>query len=385
MVAHLGVLVNAGSRDEQEEEHGMAHLVEHILFKGTTRRKAYHIISRMEDVGGEINAYTTKEETALYTSFMKQDYERGIELLHDIIDHSFCPEKELAREKEVIIDEINSYLDNPSEQIFDDYEEQLFRDQPIGRNILGTPASLGGIGRSGVLDFIGAHYRRDKLVIASVGDISFEKLTGLVGKYFGTGSIAASARERVPAREVSPFYNKVDKNTHQVHYILGNTAYPLHDEQRIPLHLLNNILGGPGLNTRLNMTLREKNGLSYHAESHYSPYSDTGVFCVYFSSEKDKMDKSLKAVFREFKKLKEQKMGTLQLHRAKKQLMGQIAISSENHENLMLTMAKSFQVFDRFDSLEETAEKIYAITETRLLEIANEVFREDALSHLVFV
>jgi len=376
--------MNTGSRDEKADQHGIAHLVEHMLFKGTKKRKAYHIISRMEDAGGEINAYTTKEETAIYTSFMKQDYERSVELLFDILYDSVFPENELLKEKEVIIDEINSYLDNPSEQIFDDFEEQLFHSQAIGRNILGSSESLKKIHRKDIIDFTGIYYPTDELVICSVGNISFKKLVRLVGKYFGKVPGKSRTENRVAISDTSPCSNKLEKNTHQVHFIIGNLAYPLHDERRIPLHLLNNILGGPGLNTRLNMTLREKNGLSYHAESHYNPYSDTGVFCVYFSSEKQKMDKSLKVVLGEFKKLRDKKLGSQQLHKAKKQLLGQIAIAAENHENLMLNMAKSFLVFNRFDSLEEIASKIEKISNSQLLGIANEIFQEDHLSQLIF-
>ena len=385
MVAHFGILMNTGSRDEKPAQHGMAHLVEHMLFKGTKKRKAYHILSRMEDAGGEINAYTTKEETAVYTSFMKEDYERSIELLSDILNNSVFPENELLKEKEVIIDEINSYLDNPSEQIFDDFEEKLFHAQAIGRNILGTSASLGKTNRKGLTDFFQQNYHTDEMVLSSVGDISFPLLIRLVEKYFGKVPGKSRPENRIAITETTPFANKVEKNTYQAHFIIGNLAYPLLDERRIPLHLLNNILGGPGLNTRLNMTLREKNGLSYHAESHYNPYSDTGVFCVYFSSEKQKMDKSLNVVLQEFKKLREKKLGSLQLHKAKKQLLGQIAIAAENHENLLLTMAKSLLVFNRFDSMEEIAAKIEMISDSQLLGIANEIFREEHLSHLIFI
>ena len=384
LIAHLGILMNTGSRDEAAHEHGAAHLTEHMLFKGTTKRKAYHIISRMEDVGGEINAYTTKEETGLYTSFLKQDYGRALELIHDVIFHSSFPRKEITREKEVIIDEINSYLDSPSELIFDDFEDLLFAGQPIGRNILGTADSLNSINREELMDFVGKNYFTEEMVLSSVGDIPFNNLINLAGKYFNNVPAKKRSGKRVPVALNNPSEKTLLKNTFQAHSIIGTTAYSFMDELRYGLALLNNILGGPGLNTRLNMSLRERNGYSYHAESHYSPYSDSGVVCVYFSGDKNKLEKSSRVVFRELKKLREQKLGTLQLHRAKKQLMGQVAISAENHESLMLSMAKSFLIFNRFDSLEETGRKIDKITAGQIISIANDILEERKLSRMVY-
>jgi predicted Zn-dependent peptidase len=384
IIAHLGIIMNTGSRDEEIHEHGSAHLVEHMLFKGTEKRKAYHIISRIEDAGGEINAYTTKEETCLYTSFLKQDYGRTLELIHDVIFHSSFPQKEISREKEVIIDEINSYLDNPSELIFDDFEDLLFTGQPIGRNILGTAGSLNGINRNELTDFIGKNYFTEEMVLSSVGNIPFKKLVSLAGKYFNGVPGKRRSGKRYPVAVSKPDNKTLVKNTFQVHSIIGTTAYSYMDKKRYGLHLLNNILGGPGLNTRLNMSLRERNGYSYHAESHYSPYSDSGVVCVYFSGDKNKLEKSTRVVLRELRKLREKKLGTLQLHRAKKQLMGQIAISAEHHEGLMLAMAKSFLIFNKFDSLEETGRKIENITAEHIMDIANEILDERKLSKMVY-
>jgi predicted Zn-dependent peptidase len=384
LIAHLGIIMNTGTRDEALHEHGMAHLAEHMLFKGTAKRKAYHIISRLEDAGGEINAYTTKEETCLYTSFLKQDYGRALELIQDVIFHSTYPQKEISREKEVIIDEINSYLDNPSELIFDDFEELLFNGQPIGRNILGTAESLNSINRKELTDFMGANYFTDEMVLCSVGNISFRRLVSLAGRYFSEVPDKRRTGKRLPVAGYQPSEKTILKNTYQAHSIIGATAYSFMDERRFGMHLLNNILGGPGLNTRLNMSLRERNGYSYHAESHYSPYSDSGVVMVYFSGDKNKLDKSSRVVMRELRKLREEKLGTLQLHRAKKQLMGQVAISAENHESLMLSMAKSYLIFNKFDSLEETGKKIDNITAEQINGIANEIFTESRLSRLAY-
>ena len=385
LVAHMGLIMGTGSRDELELEHGMAHFFEHMVFKGTRKRKAYHILSRLEDVGGEINAYTTKEETCVYASFMKEDYARAMELLQDILFHSAFNEKEIGREKEVIIDEINSYFDSPGELIFDDFEEQLYTGQSIGRNILGSPKSLAGFNQEDLLRFVSNNYLSDEMVICSVGNISFPRLKKGIEKYFSQVPFKSRNQQRQGIRPYDPTSITLQKDTYQAHCIIGNLAYDLNDERRIGLHLLNNIIGGPGLNTRLNLSLREKNGYSYHTESHYSPYSDTGVLSVYFSSDKSKLEQSNKVVIREFSKLREKKLGTLQLSKAKRQLMGQIAISAENHETLMLSMAKSYLVYNKFDDLVEIGKKIDRITAEEILEIANEVLDNAKLSSLTFI
>jgi predicted Zn-dependent peptidase len=384
VIAHAGLIINTGSRDEKEHEHGIAHLIEHMVFKGTQKRKAYHIISRLEDVGGEINAYTTKEETCVYASFMKEDYSRAIELLKDIVFDSVFPNKEIMREKEVITDEINSYYDNPAELIFDDFEEQVYMGQQIGRNILGTPDSLAGISRDDILNFIRDHYHTDQMVICFVGGTSPGRLKKSMERNFG--EIPANYRQqgRSAPGEYRASYINCPKNTYQSHCIIGNIGYDLYHERRIGLHLLNNIIGGPGLNTRLNMSLRERNGYSYHTESHFSPYSDTGILSVYFSGDKSKLERSRKVVMREFGRLRDQKLGTLQLHRAKRQLFGQIAISSENYETRMLSMIKSYLVYDKIDSLEEIGRKIDGISSSEILEIANEILDVNKLSSLTY-
>lgn len=385
VVAHMGLLVNTGSRDEQPHEHGMAHFIEHMVFKGTRKRKAYHIASRLEDVGGEINAYTTKEETCIYTSFMKGDYSRAMELLKDIVFDSSFPEREIMREKEVINDEINSYLDSPGELIFDDFEDQVYNGESIGRNILGTPESLEGMKRKDILEFFKNNYHTDQMVICSVGNITSARLLKLAEKNFGL--IRGNNRQvpRIPLGNYQAAHVTTQKETFQAHCIIGNIGYDLQHERRIGLHLLSNIIGGPGLNTRLNMSLREKNGYSYHTESHFSPYSDTGIMSVYFSSDKSKLERSRKVVLREFARLRDQKLGTLQIHKAKRQLLGQIAISSENNETQMLSMAKSYLIYNKIDGLPEIEKKIQAITPGEILEIANEILEEKQLSSLTFL
>jgi predicted Zn-dependent peptidase len=384
-VGHMALLMNTGSRDELDREHGMAHLIEHLLFKGTQKRKAYHIISRLEDVGGDINAYTTKEETCIYASFLKGDYARAAELMKDVVFQSVFPQKELKKEKDIIIDEINSYLDDPAELIFDEFEDQIFQGNPIGRNILGTAETLGKIERADVLQFLNDNYGTDEMVISSVGNISLNRLLKIITLNFGDIPLKIRRRQRVILDNYNPGNLIKEKDTFQVHSLTGTRAYKVRDERRITLHLLNNILGGPGLNSRLNMSLREKNGYSYQTESHYTPYSDTGVMNIYFSCDKNKLNQCRNIISREFHKLRNQKLGTLQLHKAKKQLIGQVAISAENYESLMFSMAKSYMIFNKFESLEEIKEKIDAITPEQLVEIANDVLDDKRLFNLTYI
>ncbi len=382
LVAHFGFIVLTGSRDEEEDEHGMAHFIEHVIFKGTKKRKNYHIISRLEDVGGEINAYTTKEETCVHASFLKEDYRRAIELIYDICFNSVFPEKEISKEKSVILDEILSYKDNPSELIFDDFEEQVFHGLPIGRNILGTPENLEKFDRNSIRKFIGNNYSTSEMVICCVGDLNFGKLVLFCKQYFGSVESKNRKKLRVPPNGYKPEFKSLEKNTFQNHCMLGNIAYKLDDKRRIGLLLLSNILGGPGMNSRLNMSLRERNGYSYDVESHYAPYSDTGIFMVYFGCDKGKFDKSLALVYKEFEKLRKDALGSLQLSKAKKQILGQVAIMSENNEALMLSMGKTLLVHNQIDTLEEIRKKIDAVTSLQIMEAANDILEPGKLSVL---
>ncbi|OFX90018.1 MAG: zinc protease [Bacteroidetes bacterium GWF2_33_16] len=383
-VAHCGLIINAGSRDEQEHEHGMAHFIEHVIFKGTKKRKPFHILSRMEDVGGEINAYTSKEETAIHTSFLKNDYERAIELIWDITFNSIFPQKEINREKEVIIEEIKSYKDDPAELIFDEFEELIFRDQPLGKNILGNAKDLRRFTKKDVETFIKNNYHTNEMVICSIGDISFEKFIKLAEKYFGQVNPNPRKNARILLNNYIPEIKTVHKKTHQTHFIIGNLAYDVHNEKKIGLTLLDNMLGGPGLNSRLSLILREKYGYVYQIESNYTPYSDTGFFSVYFGTDKNNIDKSLRLIKKEFDLLRNKKLGSVQLKKAKKQIFGQIAINSENSANLMLAIGKSFLLFNKVDSLEEIKTKIELITIDDIQEIANEILNIDNMSMLIY-
>jgi predicted Zn-dependent peptidase len=383
-VAHLGVIINTGSRDEENHQLGIAHFIEHVIFKGTHKRKAFHVISRLEDVGGEIDAYTTKEETCIYASFLKEYTERTIELFSDILFNSSFPEKELEKEKEVILDEINSYKDSPGELIFDDFEELIFSGHPIGRNILGDPKLLKKFTKNHIHEFMKQKYHTDQIVICSVGNIKFPRLVRWVEKYYG--AIPPNHRKalRKPLNGYEPKNKVLHKDTHQSHCIIGNRAYDISSKKRLPMELLNNILGGPGMNSRLNLALRERHGFTYNIESFYNPYSDTGIAGIYFGTDPEKVEKCLKIIGIEIKKLQNQPLGILQLDRAKKQMIGQMAISSENLSNLMLNIGRSYLLFNKVDSLEVVYEKINLVSSAELMEVANEVFGAPQLSTLTY-
>lgn len=384
MVAHCGIIINTGSRDEADHEHGIAHFIEHVLFKGTRKRKAYHILSRLEDVGGELNAYTTKEETAIHASFLKEDYARAIELISDITFNSTFPEKEIDKEKDVVIEEINSYLDNPAELIFDDFEELIFLNQPIGRNILGTPESVRLFSQKKIRDFIANNYNTNQMVFCSVGDIPDVKIMKLFKTYFS--DIDTIKREERAVRKwiYNPASVTKTMNTYQNHCILGSPAYDLKDNRRMGLFLLNNILGGQGLNSRLNLSLREKNGFAYNVESNYNAYHDTGIFSVYFGTDSKYLNKSLAIAMTEMNKLRTSRLGIVQFSKAKNQIKGYLARGYEHHESLMLSLGKSLLVFNKIDTIEDICRKIDKVTTSELLETANEIFEPSKLSTLIY-
>ncbi|WP_251620510.1 M16 family metallopeptidase [Odoribacter lunatus] len=382
--AYCGLIINAGSRDEQPEETGIAHFIEHVIFKGTGKRKAYHILSRLEDVGGELNAYTTKEDTCLYASFLPRDYERALELFADIVFNSVFPEKEIEKEKEVVIDEINSYKDSPGELIFDDFEELVYKDEPIGRNILGTEEAVRHFDRKQILAFVNRNYKPQRMVISSVGNIRFEKLVRIVEKYFGGIPGDTSQVERKKPALYIPQKREISKGTHQYHCIIGNVAYDYRDERRLPLSLLVDVLGGNGMNSRLNLNIREKYGLAYNIEAAYTPYSDTGLFTVYFGCDAVDLEKCLKLCRREMEGLYQEPMGEVQLRKAKTQVIGQLTLSADNHENTMLSIGKSFLIYDKVDSIENLCQKVGEIDASALQRIAAEIFDTDKQSVLIY-
>lgn len=383
-VSHCGIMVNTGSRDEHADESGMAHFIEHMIFKGTKKRKAYHVLSRIENIGGDLNAFTTKEETCIYASFLSPYYKQSLELFADVAFNSTFPQKEMKKEKDVIIDEINSYNDSPAELIFDDFEEMIFAGHPIGSNILGSVKSVENFRRNDVFRFIKRNYSTNQMVIASVGDIKFERLIKLVEKYFGGFQASFNGIHRKPFTNYLPQQLTVNKDSYLTHAIIGNVAYSRREGKNYTLALLTNLLGGPALNTRLNLSIREKYGYAYNIEAAYQPYSDTGVFVIYIGSDRNHIQKSLNLVQKELKIMRDKELGTIQLHRAKKQLTGQLAISFESRLNEMLGIAKSELHDNEVKTFEEILAEIASISSTDILEVANEVFDPGKLSTLIY-
>jgi predicted Zn-dependent peptidase len=383
-VSYCGFAVDAGTRDETSEQHGLAHFVEHMLFKGTKKRKARHILNRMENVGGELNAYTSKEETLLYTVSLSDDAERAVDLLADLVFNSQFPETELEKEREVIIDEINSCSDTPSELIFDEFENLLFEGNELGHNILGDVKSLHTFTGATCRVFTSRFYNPDNMVFFFYGNTPFKKILRLANKYMLTENQSVTAVNRKSPAFNPPRQIRTDKNLHQTHVVVGGKTRPASDDRQAGLHLLNNILGGPGMNSRLNISLREQHGLVYSVESGLTAYTDVGFFAVYFGCNRESESRCLSLIHKELKRLRNNKLSTSQFAAAVKQWKGQLGIMSEHRESLALGLGKSFLRFNKYDDLPEIYRKIDALTANRLLEIANEIYDESRLFMLIY-
>lgn len=383
-VAYCGFAIDAGTRDEAENEQGMAHFVEHLIFKGTRKRKAWHILNRMENVGGDLNAYTNKEETVIYSAFLTEHFGRALELLADIVFHSTFPQNEIEKETEVIIDEIQSYEDTPSELIFDDFEDMIFRNHPLGRNILGRPDLLKKFRSEDAMAFTSRFYQPSNMVFFVLGDFNFQKIVRQVEKLLVDLPLVTVENQRTIPPLYVPEQLVVHKETHQAHVMIGSRGYNAYDDKRTALYLLNNILGGPGMNSRLNVSLRERRGLVYTVESNLTSYTDTGAFCIYFGTDPEDVDTCLKLTYKELKRMRDVKMTSSQLMAAKKQLIGQIGVASDNNENNALGMAKTFLHCNKYESSESVFRRIEALTAEGLLEVANEMFAEEYLSTLIY-
>lgn len=383
-VAYCGFAVDAGTRDEKEDEQGMAHFVEHLIFKGTRKRKAWHILNRMENVGGDLNAYTNKEETVVYSAFLTEHFSRALELLTDIVFHSTFPQHEINKEVEVIIDEIQSYEDTPSELIFDDFEDLIFKGHPLGRNILGNPEQLKNFTSADALSFISRYYEPTNMVLFVQANMDFKKVVKQAEKILADIPFAETNNFRTPPPLYVPANLELNKDTHQAHVMIGSRGYNAYDNKRTALYLLNNMLGGPGMNSRLNVSLRERRGLVYNVESNLTSYTDTGAFCIYFGTDLKDVDLCMRLTYKELKKLRDSKLTTSQLMAAKKQLIGQIGVASDNFENNALDMGKSFLHYNKFESPESVFHRIESLTSEQLLEVANEMFAEERLSTLIY-
>ncbi len=382
--AYCGLIINTGTRDETATEQGMAHFIEHMLFKGTRKRRATHIINRLEDVGGELNAYTNKEETVVYSSVLAEDFERAMELMADIVFNSVFPENEIEKEIEVVLDEIQSYKDSPSELIFDDFEEIVFAGSPLGHNILGQEKLLKKYTQKDIIHFIEKNYHTDEMVFFSLGNVDFKKIIRWSEKYLGVQKVSHRQQKRIEPKPYQPLQKSAGKDTHQLHLMMGNRAYSLNHPDRLGLSLLNNILGGPGMNSLLNLALRERHGLAYNVESGYTAYSDTGIFSIYLGSDPKNKEKCISLINKELTFLRENRIPENKLQKYKKQWLGQLIIGRENKESLALTLGKSYLLFNCIESIDDIRKKIEQITASDLQRIANEIFDETNLTSLIY-
>ena len=389
-VVYLGIAVDAGTRDELASESGMAHFTEHMSFKGTRQRSARQVISAMESVGGELNAFTGKEETLYYCTCLGQHVSRAIGLLLDIALQSTYPQEEMNREVEVVIDEIESYQDQPSELIYDEFESLLFPRHPLGRNILGDAEALRSFRTADMQRFASRLYHPHRMVFYVLGNMDPEQVLRVMEKnitrYDGKRNTLCLPTTRVTfandTREVSHITRK--KDTHQAHVMMGSRAYEGHSKKKLMLYLLTNLLGGTGMNSRLNVALREKRGLVYEVEANSTSYTDTGTFSIYFGCDLEDVERCVGLTKRELKKLCEKALTISQLQALKKQTMGQIGVAQDNRENNALGMAKTFLHYDRFVTTEEVYRNMDRLTPVHLLEVANEVFGEQNLSTLIY-
>lgn len=383
-VSYCGYAVNAGTRDEEAGERGLAHFVEHTLFKGTTHRKAWHILNRMEAVGGELNAYTTKEETFLYSIFMEKDFERAFELLTDLAFHATFPQAEIEKEVEVILDEIESYNDSPSELIFDEFEHLLFARHPLGRMILGDKRALQTFTSESGRSFTRRFYAPRNMLFFSMGRNNFEQIVQMGEKLLADTDFPMAERKRKRPKQLEAKEVHKHKDTHQAHVLIGGQAYDLFDPERVPLYLLNNLLGGPGMNSLLNVLLRERNGLVYNVEGNVSHYTDAGMATIYLGCAPKNKDKAIELVRQQLAEMRQQPLSASRLSQAKKQAIGQIGVASDNRENLFLGFGKSLLHYDRYDSMEQVVARIQQITADDILRVANEVYAPERLSTLIY-
>ena len=389
-IVYCGYQINAGTRDEKPGEEGLAHFCEHTTFKGTSRRKAWHVLNGLESVGGDLNAFTTKEDTVYYAAILKEHASRAVDLLTDIVFHSVYPQHELDKEVEVVCDEIESYNDSPSELIFDEFENMIFEGHPLGHNILGTADNVRRFTTVDAQRFTRRHYRPDNAVFFIAGDVDFKKIVRQLQRadwpetpHVPHASVAPIAPNR-PFASNPPSSLTVNRNTHQAHVMLGCRAYDIHDDRRMSLYLLNNMLGGPGMNARLNLSLRERHGLVYTVESTMVSYSDTGLWAIYFGCDPHDVKRCMRLVRRELDKVMEKPLSAVQLAKAKKQLKGQIGVACDNRESFALDFGKSFLHYGWEKDISTLFRNIEAITPEGIQQVARELMTPDRLTTLVY-
>lgn len=381
---HCGLIIDTGSRDEPAGKHGMAHFIEHMIFKGTGRRKTYHILNAVESVGGELNAYTTKEKTCLYASLPANEIERGFDVLADIFRNPVFPEKEIAKERQVISEEIDMYRDNPEEAIFEDFDTLVFPNHPLSHPILGTKKSISGFNREKIHSFYHAHYTPKNAVLSVAGNVNANKVHELAEKYFGDMQSGRAPIRKKAALRKGATELEASIGGNQAHCVVGGKAFPLGKGKDVALNLLINYLGGVAGNSRLNMEVREKLGLSYSIYSYYQPFIDTGIWGVYFGCEPGNVNRVRSLILRELKQLRKNNPGSLLLHRIKKQALGQLVLGNEYPQTLMLAAGKNLLDFGRNIHLPELIRWVEAVTESDLMQAAAEVFREDKIQTLIY-
>ena len=399
-VVYCGYQINAGTRNEEPGEEGLAHFCEHVTFKGTERRKAWHILNCLESVGGDLNAYTNKEGTVYYSAILKEHIARAVDLLTDIVFHSVYPQAEIDKEVEVICDEIESYNDSPAELIYDEFENIIFKGSPLGHNILGTAEQVRSFKTEDALRFTRKLYRPDNAIFFAYGDIDFKKLVRLLKKSFLSEERRVKS-EKFNSPEAQAQFNiqhstfntqhsfegqtiVMQKNTHQAHVMIGTRAYDVNDDRRMPLYLLNNMLGGPGMNAKLNLALREHNGLVYTVESTMVAYGDTGVWSIYFGCDEHDVKRCLRLVRKELDKFMQKPLSEAQLKAAKKQIKGQIGVACDNRENFALDFGKSFLHYGWEKNVDRLYEQVDEITAEQIQAVAQELFDKDRLTTLIF-
>ena len=384
-IANIGLMLDIGSRDVTPEEQGLAHFLEHMAFKGTKKRNSYHIINRLESLGGELNAYTTKEKICFYASLLDLHIEKAVELLADITFHSTFPEKEITKERMVILEEMSMYRDTPEDALQDEFDEQLFPNHALGKNILGTQETVKSFRQDHFNSFLARNLNTEKIILASVGNYPAKKIIRLAEKYLKP----IPHKNHTPARswvsEYTPTRKELRKPISQAHFALGLPSLSIKDENRIPFFFLSNLLGGPSLNSRLNLSLREKHGLVYGVDVNYAPYLETGQFAIYFATDPKNLKKSQRLVLKEIEQLKNKPLGNLQLHKAKNQLKGQMALSEENKNAIMLMMAKSQLDLKKVPDLSGTFKKIDNITSGQIQELAKTYLPVEKMSSLTYL
>ncbi len=385
-VCHCGLLINAGSRDEKDDEYGLAHFVEHTIFKGTDKRSAYHILSRLDEVGGELNAYTTKEETAVHASFLPQYLERAASLISDMVFCSVFPEKEIEREREVIIDEITSYLDTPSETIFDELEERIFANSPLGHNILGSIDSVRSFSRADAERFCRRCHLTNQMAFVVWGHVDENRVLRIAEKYFGCRQQSSAIAKRTPVNSFNTFTDCRQQDTHQAHVVLGFLTPSAHDDARLSVSVLNNLLGGPCMNSRLSIALRERSGIAYNVETSYSTFDDTGLLTIYFGTDQRNINRSLSIVKKEINRLASRELSPAQLSNVLRQYTGQLLMSADSGESIMLSVARSAIVYNSAPSVEEICQHVQSeVTAKSLLSAAQTWLATDNFAQLIYV